>query len=280
MQATQRLILSALTVCLAVVACHPESKADARTRLAVVLRDSTSGMGEPNVSLLIDGGRRGSHLYVAFDTTAMPDLPDSVFARSSREFARFAVRHYEQAAELESVTVAMRVPMQPGAWRVMRSRAFAVAGLETPATSAASPPASSVLSDACAAFARIFTASASAHGMSGAEVAAPRDTMMSFSETPSDRPEPACRVAWRSPVSREAPLGDVLQRTAGAGWTQRDRLMSADGPDGSVLAFSRGDVACLVSGSWDGGDDSDSTYVPSPGFVIAANCFASRADRY
>lgn len=32
---------------------------------------------------------------------------------------------------------------------------------------------------------------------------------------------------------------------------------AADGPDGTSFAFRRDDVACVVRGEWDGGDDSD-----------------------
>lgn len=36
---------------------------------------------------------------------------------------------------------------------------------------------------------------------------------------------------------------------------------------------ARGNVACLVRGQWDGADDSDSTYVPEPGYEIELTCF-------
>ena len=132
---------------------------------------------------------------------------------------------------------------------------------------------------ACEAFAAIFTASAAANGIASSEVGVPRDTSMSFGETAPEQLEPGCRVAW-SDTAKEAPLRDVLTRAGAAGWKERFGLLSADGPDGSVLAMSRGDVACLVSGQWDGGDDSDSTYVPAKGFEISASCFANRPDRY
>lgn len=56
---------------------------------------------------------------------------------------------------------------------------------------------------------------------------------------------------------------------AKAGW-KADR--EADGPDGTSYRISRGNVFCVVSGSWDGGADSDPKAVPSPLFVIAAQC--------
>ena len=38
----------------------------------------------------------------------------------------------------------------------------------------------------------------------------------------------------------------------------------ADGPDGNTRTRQRGDVQCQVDQAYDGGDDSDSTYVASP----------------
>ena len=58
-----------------------------------------------------------------------------------------------------------------------------------------------------------------------------------------------------------------------AGWTA-DR--EADGPDGTSYRISRGNVFCLVTGSWDGGDASDPKVVPSPLFLITARCAKTR----
>jgi len=57
-----------------------------------------------------------------------------------------------------------------------------------------------------------------------------------------------------------------------AGWLPLSRL-DADGPDGSVSAFERGRVRCLVDKSWDGGDDADSTYKPLPWYREATTCW-------
>jgi hypothetical protein len=137
-----------------------------------------------------------------------------------------------------------------------------------------------MMSEACHEFAAILVASAKANGKPAAEVGAPRDTAMAFGEAYHGIVEPGCRVAWRNDEAQRVPLNDVTERAMAAGWTERDKLLLADGPDGSVLAVSRGNIACVISGSWDGGDDSDSTYVPSPGFEIAASCFVNRPDRY
>ncbi len=64
----------------------------------------------------------------------------------------------------------------------------------------------------------------------------------------------------------------ALVRGAGPGWVPLYRY-GADGPDGSSLAYQRGRVRCLVEDSWDGGDDSDSTYVPADWFKQATTCW-------
>ncbi len=60
---------------------------------------------------------------------------------------------------------------------------------------------------------------------------------------------------------------------AKAGW-KADR--QADGPDGTSYRIVRGNVFCLVSGSWDGGDPTDPTVIPSTLFLITARCARTR----
>lgn len=48
----------------------------------------------------------------------------------------------------------------------------------------------------------------------------------------------------------------------------------ADGPDGSYFRIYNSSSFCLIEGRWDGGDDSDSKYVPSPEFSITIKCAA------
>ena len=48
---------------------------------------------------------------------------------------------------------------------------------------------------------------------------------------------------------------------------------SADGPDGNLVGYQRDAVRCTVANSWDGGDDSDSTYVPEDWFKEETSCW-------
>ena len=57
-----------------------------------------------------------------------------------------------------------------------------------------------------------------------------------------------------------------------AGWTDLTRV-DADGPDGFSRTYERPGVRCQIDYSQDGGDDSDSTYVPSPAISEATFCW-------
>ena len=91
---------------------------------------------------------------------------------------------------------------------------------------------------------------------------------------------PGCQivVAGSDSVSRAAVLGDIDSLLVNAGWTPADSLYSADGPDGSLRGFLKAPVLCVRESRWDGGDDSDSTYVPKPDFTVQVRCAPHRAD--
>jgi hypothetical protein len=80
------------------------------------------------------------------------------------------------------------------------------------------------------------------------------------------------KVPGKFPPS-DRPYPKPGSAAAKAGW-KADR--EADGPDGTSYRISRGDVFCLVSGSWDGGDATDPKLIPSPLFVIAGRCAKTR----
>jgi hypothetical protein len=82
-----------------------------------------------------------------------------------------------------------------------------------------------------------------------------------------------CRVAGHTDEDRvAAPVDDLAEALVAEGW---ERLLAyqADGPDGSLTGLSVGPVLCVISGRWDGGDDSDTTYVPVPGYDLDVQCF-------
>ena len=55
------------------------------------------------------------------------------------------------------------------------------------------------------------------------------------------------------------------------GWSENINY-AADGPDGTVFAFIKNNIICIVKGHWDGGIDSDSAYVPPDLFQVTIIC--------
>ncbi len=80
------------------------------------------------------------------------------------------------------------------------------------------------------------------------------------------------KVPGRFPPA-DSPYPKPGSAAANAGW-KADR--EADGPDGTSYRISRGNIFCLVTGSWDGGDASDPKVIPSSLFLITARCARTR----
>jgi hypothetical protein len=84
-----------------------------------------------------------------------------------------------------------------------------------------------------------------------------------------------CRVEMKgSAVAfRESGQPDIAlrERFAASNWTE-DYSYAADGPDGSAFAFRNGPVLCVFRAHWDGGDDSDPTYVPDDRYDVEVDC--------
>jgi hypothetical protein len=73
------------------------------------------------------------------------------------------------------------------------------------------------------------------------------------------------------------PIVDVEKGLTDAGWAETFGY-SADGPDGSTMGYRSKNFFCLVEGTWDGGDDTDDTYVPKPGCTVTLTCVPRRED--
>ena len=88
-----------------------------------------------------------------------------------------------------------------------------------------------------------------------------------------------CRVEMKGSAAAFSESGqpDIALREefAGLGWTE-DYEYGADGPDGSAFAFRKGSVLCVFRAQWDGGDDSDPTYVPEDRYDVEVDCLSSR----
>jgi hypothetical protein len=63
----------------------------------------------------------------------------------------------------------------------------------------------------------------------------------------------------------------LARRLEHAGWRQILEC-AADGPDGTSMAYARDSMVVVIEGQWDGGDDSDSTYVPQDFYKLRIVC--------
>ena len=107
-------------------------EAEARAHLVDVLRDSAGAATNPQVAFIDDVGDKhphGQHLYVQLDTSAFSNLPDSAFVLRAQEIARLSMRHYENATNLDSITVVSLESLNPGVARIHHRHTFAVVEL-------------------------------------------------------------------------------------------------------------------------------------------------------
>jgi hypothetical protein len=80
-----------------------------------------------------------------------------------------------------------------------------------------------------------------------------------FQDETLEHPVDGCQLSMKGSFRRatNGAVPDLLHTGfAEHGW-QELYDYSADGPDGTSFAFRRDDVACVVRGQWEGGDDSD-----------------------
>jgi hypothetical protein len=84
-----------------------------------------------------------------------------------------------------------------------------------------------------------------------------------FDRTPADSaPRPT------QTQDEASTLGEGFKR---AGWVSLPNYQ-ADGPDGEDEGWRSKETTCVARLSWDGGDDGDSTYVPSDNWALDVGC--------
>jgi len=90
-----------------------------------------------------------------------------------------------------------------------------------------------------------------------------------------EAPVQACRVGMVAPTGLQSDAVGKIDWADSTfrGWRAVTRW-DADGPDGFDRIFVRAGVRCLIEFNQDGGDDSDSTYVPSPLVTEQTACWS------
>jgi len=113
-----------ITLLITFVACGGPS--NSRERLASTLRDSLGKAADPHVAYQRDS----THLLVELATAAFPTVADSILTSQARGIGGLALRHYEKADQLDSVTVLYReAAPHSGVWYIRHERTFPVANL-------------------------------------------------------------------------------------------------------------------------------------------------------
>jgi hypothetical protein len=77
--------------------------------------------------------------------------------------------------------------------------------------------------------------------------------------------------SWKALGDGPSALDTISNVLTDRGWRDDPRY-AADGPDGTRFALVRGATICIFQGMWDGGDDADSTYVPSDEYTFIVRC--------
>lgn len=96
----------------------------------------------------------------------------------------------------------------------------------------------------------------------------------SFHEDITRRDRPGCMLiisgSWAELGDGPDPANLLFDVLTAEGW--EPGIASGDSPDGTFFVLVKGDIILFVMGEWDGGDDSDSTYVPSEVYQIVVIC--------
>lgn len=129
----------------------------------------------------------------------------------------------------------------------------------------------------------------SAIGMVRAESLNPDREQGEFHDSQHGELRTGCRLSAQGsfkalPEKSSGPVDMLYAAFIRHGW-RPDLRHSADGPDGSDVGMRRRDILCLVTGSWEGGDDEDTVArAPTPAedtYRIVIECardVASNAD--
>jgi hypothetical protein len=105
-------------------ACH--EPANSRERVTSALRDSLGKAADPQVAFQKDS----THLLVQLATVAFPTMSEAALTDEARNIGAFAVRHYENANQLDSVTVLYReAAPRRGIWYIRHARTFPIGNL-------------------------------------------------------------------------------------------------------------------------------------------------------
>lgn len=89
---------------------------------------------------------------------------------------------------------------------------------------------------------------------------------------------PCLRMSYAHHDSAAPGYDEIDAALRKSGWVIDDRY-DADGPDGTRFVLLCREAMVEIEASWEGGDESDSTYVPAPGQSITLRCVPRPRER-
>lgn len=108
------------------VACMRSAKDESRERVARALTEIVGEEADPQIAFQRDS----SNLRVQLLTVAFPTVSEEALTAQAKNIASFALRHYDKAGQLDSVTVVYREPVRRGMWWIRHYRSFSVDSLQ------------------------------------------------------------------------------------------------------------------------------------------------------
>lgn len=108
------------------VACMRSAKDESRERVARALTETLGEAADPQIAFQRDS----SHLLVQLLTVAFPTVSEEALTTQAKNIASSALRHYDKAGQLDSVTVLYREPVRRGMWWIRHTRSFPVDSLQ------------------------------------------------------------------------------------------------------------------------------------------------------
>jgi hypothetical protein len=107
-------------------ACSVSAKDKSRKNVARALIETVGESADPQIAFRRDS----SHLLIQLLTVAFPTVSEDELTRRSWGIARSALRSYDDANQLDSITVLYRERVRDGMWWIRHTRTFAVDSLK------------------------------------------------------------------------------------------------------------------------------------------------------
>jgi len=115
----------ATAIILLATACAGSAQDASCKHVARTLSNALGEAADPQIGFQRDS----THLLVLLLTVAFPTVSEAELTMQARRIATTALHNYDEADQLDSVTVVYQEPVRQGMWWIRHTRKFAVAEL-------------------------------------------------------------------------------------------------------------------------------------------------------